>query len=65
MNPDMAMPIIASIAWLVLAGSALASFRLGWSRIATMALAWLAIFVGLFLVAEWFRAAQDTASGFV
>jgi hypothetical protein len=61
----MLVPIIASIAWLVLAGSTLASFRLGWSKLVKMALAWLVIFPGLFLVVEWFRAAQDTASTFI
>jgi hypothetical protein len=65
MSPDMVVPIIASIAWLVLAGSALASFRLGWSKMVRMALAWLVIFVGLFLLVEWFQAAQDTASSLV
>jgi hypothetical protein len=65
MSPDMVVPIIASIAWLVLAGSALASFRLGWSKMVKMALAWLVIFLGLFLLVEWFQAAQDSASSLV
>jgi hypothetical protein len=64
MSPDLVVPIIASIAWLVLAGGALASFRLGWSTIARMALAWLAIFVGLFMLVEWYEAARETASAF-
>lgn len=44
--------IVALLGWLVLAGSALASRRLGWSRIAQLALMWLAIFGGLFLLVE-------------
>jgi len=63
MNPDLVLPLVASAAWLVLAGSALASFRLGWGQMAKMALAWVAIFLGLFLIVEWFMLAQDTASG--
>jgi len=48
--------IVALIGWLILAGSALASFRLGWSRILQLALMWLAIFGGLFLLADLFGA---------
>lgn len=62
MSSDLLLPIILSIGWLVLAGSALASMRLGWSRMAKLALAWIAIFAGLFLVVEWFSLAQGTAS---
>jgi hypothetical protein len=58
---DLLLPIILSIGWLVLAGSALASMRLGWSRLVRLALVWLAIFAGLFLVVEWFSSAQSTA----
>ncbi len=62
MNPDLVFPIVASAAWLILAGSALASFRLGWGQMAKMALAWLAIFFGLFLITEWFMLAQGATS---
>ncbi len=62
MNADFVVPIMASVAWLVLVGSALASFRLGWSKLIKMALVWLAIFVGLTLMVTWFQAAQDTPS---
>ena len=61
-NPDLLLPIITSVAWLILVGSALASFRLGWGQMVKMALAWAAIFCGLFLLVEWFLVAQGTAS---
>jgi len=48
--------IVALIGWLIIAGSAIASFRLGWSRIIQLALMWLAIFGGLFVMAELFGA---------
>lgn len=62
MNADLLLPVITSLAWLIVAGSALASFRLGWSRIAKMALVWVAIFLGLFLFSEWFMTAHSAAS---
>lgn len=65
MNPDLALPIIASIGWLVVAATGLASLRLGWSRMIRMALVWILIFGGLFLIVEWLMAVRDTASGFV
>lgn len=42
--------IVALVGWLVLASSALASFKLGWSKTVQMALVWVAIFVGLTLL---------------
>lgn len=62
MNADLLLPVITSLAWLIVAGSALASFRLGWSRIAKMALVWVAIFLGLFLIIEWLMTAHSAAS---
>lgn len=62
MNPDLLLPLIATAAWLVLAGSALASFRLGWGQLLRMALVWIAIFGGLFLIVEWFMFTQGTTS---
>lgn len=62
MNPDQLLPVITSLAWLILVGSALASFRLGWSRIVKMGLAWIAIFLGILAIAQWFMLAQGTAS---
>jgi hypothetical protein len=50
MSAESILPVIAGLGWLLLAGSALASFRLGWSRLAKMALVWAAIFTGLTLL---------------
>ena len=52
MNEGAIISIVAMVGWLILAGSALASFRLGWAKMAQMALVWLAIFVGLFVIAD-------------
>lgn len=62
MNPDLMLPIITSIAWLVLAGAGLASFRLKWSQMVKLALVWVVIFLGLFMIVEWFTVVQNTAS---
>ena len=62
MTPDLLVPIVASLGWLVLCGAALASYRLRWSQMMRMALVWLAIFVGLYVLVEWFLTAQGTAS---
>lgn len=62
MNPELLLPIILTLAWLILAGGALASYRLKWSEMLKMALVWAAIFGGLFLIIEWFLLAQGTAS---
>lgn len=56
------LPIIMGLAWLFFVGSALASFRLGWSQLAKMALVWIAIFLGLALVVEVFLMARETTS---
>ncbi|KPQ33899.1 MAG: hypothetical protein HLUCCX21_01610 [Porphyrobacter sp. HL-46] len=61
MSPDMFIPIISSIGWLVVVGAALASHRLQWSQMIKLALVWLAIFLGLFVLVEWFMMTQDTA----
>ncbi|MEP0391471.1 MAG: hypothetical protein ABJ205_01255 [Erythrobacter sp.] len=52
MNEGMIISIVAMLGWLILAGSALASFKLGWNKMAQLALVWLAIFAGLFVIAE-------------
>lgn len=65
MNPDLLLPIIASAAWLILAGAGLASYRLKWSQMVKMALVWVVIFLGLYLVLEWFMVAQNTARMFI
>lgn len=62
MSPDMMLPIISSIAWLILVGAALASYRLKWSQMIKMALVWIVIFGGLYVLVEWFMVAQGTAS---
>jgi hypothetical protein len=64
-SADLLLPVIASLAWLFFAASAFASFRLGWSGTLKLALLWIAIFGGLFLIVEWFTTVRDTASGFV
>ena len=42
--------IIALLAWLLLAGSAFASFRLGWKESVRMALVWAGIFAAVALL---------------
>jgi hypothetical protein len=64
-SPEFVIPIISSIAWLVLCGAALASFRLKWSQLVKMGLVWLAIFVGLYVLVEWFLTVQGTASALI
>jgi hypothetical protein len=61
-SPELLIPIISSIGCLVLCGSALASYRLKGSQMVKMALVWLAIFVGLYALVEWFLTVQGTAS---
>ena len=65
MNPDLLLPIIASVAWLILACVGLASHQLKWSQMIKMALAWVVIFLGLFLVVEWFTVAQNTTAALI
>ena len=62
MNPELLLPLVSSIGWLILVGAALASYRLKWSQMVKMALVWIVIFGGLFLLVEWFLMAQGTAS---
>ena len=52
MNDGAWISIVALLGWLIVAGGALASFRLGWGKIIQMGLLWLAIFAGLFVVAD-------------
>lgn len=42
--------LIAMIGWLILVGSALASYKFTWRKGLTMTLAWIAIFVGVFML---------------
>jgi hypothetical protein len=62
MNPDLLLPIVTSVAWLILAGVGFASYQLRWSQMLKMALVWVVIFGGVFLVVEWFLISQGTAS---
>lgn len=50
MNEASMVQIMALIGWLILAASALASYKLSFGKAARMALIWSAIFVGLFLL---------------
>jgi hypothetical protein len=54
MNQFEIIGIVSVLGWLFIAGSALASYRLGWGRMAKMALTWLAIFVGMTLLVGFF-----------
>lgn len=60
MNEGSLISIVALVGWLILAGSALASFRLGWSKILQLGLVWLAIFAGLFVAADLLGARLPT-----
>ena len=50
------------LSWLVLCCVSLASRRLQWSQMIKMALAWVVIFGGLYLIVEWFMVIRGTAS---
>lgn len=45
--------VVALLAWLILAGSALASYKLSWKSSIKMALAWTCVFTGLALAISW------------
>ncbi|WP_374405624.1 hypothetical protein [Pelagerythrobacter sp.] len=48
--------IVALVGWLVLALSAVASFRLNWKQGVRMALLWIAIFGGVAVLFSWLGA---------
>jgi len=50
MTEDGIVQLIALAAWLILAGSAVASFRLGWKDSVRMALVWGGIFTAAALL---------------
>ena len=50
MNEHSVVSLIALLGWLILCGSALASHKLDWSKGLKMALTWVAIFAGVFLL---------------
>lgn len=62
MNSDLLLPLVASVGWLILAMSALASHRLGWGQLIKMALVWVVIFAGIFMIMEWFLYVRGSAS---
>ena len=45
-----------------LAGAGLASYRLNWSQMVKMGLVWVVVFLGLYLLVEWFMVMQNTAT---
>lgn len=65
MSADLLLPVITTIAWLILCCVSLASYRLKWSQVVKMALIWVAIFLGLFLIVEWFLVARNTTSALI
>ena len=62
MNPDLLLPIITSLGWLILAGVGLRSHQFGLGQMVKMALVWILIFGAVFLIVEWFMVARGTAS---
>lgn len=55
MSEGQIVSLVAMLGWLILAGSALASYRLNWSGALRMGLTWFAIFVGLFVLFDLVR----------
>lgn len=50
MNEHGAVQLVALFGWLILAGSAFASYRLGWKESVRMALLWAGIFTAVALL---------------
>ncbi len=50
MNEFATVQLISLIAWLILAATAVASFRLDWKESVRLSLMWAGIFLGVFLV---------------
>ena len=50
MNQFGVVHLVALVGWLILVGSAFASFRLGWKETVRLALVWAGIFVAVALV---------------
>ncbi len=53
MNDASTIQIISLVGWLVLAGSAFASYQLSWKKGLTIALSWVAIFAFVFVIFTW------------
>lgn len=50
---------------LVLVIAELRSLRMGWWKNLCLALIWVVIFLGLYLLVEWFLMARDTTSALI
>lgn len=50
MNDYEIVRLVALVGWLILVGSAFASHKLSWGKTAKLALTWIAIFSGVFLL---------------
>lgn len=50
---------------LVLVIAELRSLRMGWWKYLRLALIWVVIFLGLYLLVEWFLMARDTTSALI
>jgi len=50
MSEDSVVRLVALIGWLILVGSAFASYRLSWRKGLKLALIWAAIFLGVYLL---------------
>ena len=59
---DLMILILAGVGWLFLCGVGIASYRLQWRQTVRMALVWLVIFLGLYVLVEWFQIALNTTS---
>jgi type IV secretory pathway VirB2 component (pilin) len=55
MNEHSIVQIVALLGWLILCGSALASYRLDWSKSLKMVLTWVAIFGAVYIVFDLVR----------
>ena len=65
MNSELVLPLVASVGWLILAMSALASHRLKLGQVVKMALGWVVIFAGIYVIVEWFLHVQGSASSVI
>ena len=52
MSEGSIVSLVALVGWLILCGSSLVSFKLGWNKLLQLALIWAAIFGGLFVIAD-------------
>ena len=57
--------VIWSICCMVLVIAELRSLRMGWWKNLRLALIWVVIFLGLYLLVEWFLMARDTTSALI